>query len=104
MNIEFDYRFIWTIYYEDRKGRFPKHGNRRFLSGVQVKHPERFFMYCSKTTLTVSLAACLTIGGLAIWILASPNTDTTGKPAEAAVENIGGNGSMNLNGLLRWIK
>lgn len=61
-------------------------------------------MYCSKTTLTASIAACLTIGGLAIWIFASPETETAGKPAGATVENIDGNGSMSRNGLLRWVR
>ncbi|MFT5487875.1 MAG: hypothetical protein ACI9JL_004422 [Paracoccaceae bacterium] len=61
-------------------------------------------MYCSKTTFTVFLAACLTIGGLAVWILASSETVVTKLPGESPVENIGGDRPMTVEGLLRWIK
>ena len=61
-------------------------------------------MYCSKTTVTVFLVVCLTIGGLAVWGLGSSTTEVAKLPGETPVENIGGDRPMNLNGLLRWIK
>ena len=64
-------------------------------------------MYCSRTTFTVFLAACLTVGGLAVWSIDFRKTEIAGLPAassEAPVDGIDGDRPMNVNGLLRWAR